>query len=148
LTERIIWDAIENAGVPYIDWTVRKEVLGDRVLLHIYLELRDNYIASEEGIAGAVHEQLEKLDSEYHWKVYDMWGNTADMLGLRPIEVTLLPQGAFSNYMSQRQSEGADLGHLKPPHVNPSDVVLSQLGAPKVVVEAVPVTESERTASR
>jgi hypothetical protein len=149
LTEKIIWEAIENTSIPYTDWTVRKEVLGDRALLHIYLELRDNYIASEEGIAGAVYEQLEKLDSEYHWKVYDMWGNTADVLGLKPIEVTLLPQGAFSNYMSQRQAEGADLGHLKPPHVNPSDTVLSRLGAPKVMVEAVPVTEeAERPTPR
>jgi hypothetical protein len=33
---------------------------------------------------------------------------------------------------------------LKPPHVNPSEKVLSLLGAPKVVVEAAPVTERER----
>ena len=149
LTERIIWDAIENAGVPYTDWTARKELIGDRALLHIYLEVKDNYIVSEEGIAAAIHEQLEKLDAEYHWKVYDMWGNTADVLDLKPVEVTLLPQGAFSNYVSQRQAEGADLGHLKPPHINASEAVLVQLGAPKIAVEAVPVTEeAERTASR
>jgi hypothetical protein len=144
LTERIIWEAIENTGIPYSDWTVRKEVLGDRVLLHIYMELKDNYIASEEGIAAAIHEQLEKLDSEHHWKVYDLWGDTANVLGLKPIEVTLLPQGAFSTYIAQRQAGGAALGHLKPPHINPSDEVLSLLGAPKVVVEAAPATEGER----
>jgi len=149
LTEKIVWEAIENAGIPYADWTVRKEVLGDRALLHIYLELKDDYITSEGGIAASIYEQLAKLDSKYHWKVYDLWGDTASALGLEPVEVTLLPQGAFRRYISQRQAEGAALGHLKPPHINPSDAVLSQLGAPKVVVEeAAPVTEAERTAPR
>jgi len=70
------------------------------------------------------------------------------MLGLKPLEVTLLPQGAFSSYIAQRQAEGADLGHLKPPHINPSDEVLSLLGAPKVEVGAVPSREAERVAAR
>jgi hypothetical protein len=43
------------------------------------------------------------------------------------VEVTLLPQGAFINYISQRQAEGADLGHLKPPHINPTDKTLAAL---------------------
>jgi len=68
------------------------------------------------------------------------------MLGLKPITVTFLPQGAFARYISQRQAEGADLGTIKPPHINPSNKVLSLLGVPKVVVEAAPVTEGERIA--
>jgi len=149
LTEKIIWEAIENAGIPYTDWTVRKETIGDRAVLHIYVELKDAHIASEEGVATAVHDQLEKLDSEYHWKVYNLWGDTASVLGLKPLEVTFLPQGAFSSYIAQRQAEGAALGHLKPPHINPSDAVLSLLGTPKVAVEAAPVTEeAERAAPR
>jgi len=43
------------------------------------------------------------------------------------VKVTLLPLGAFANYIAQRQVEGADLAHLKPPHVNPSEKVLSLL---------------------
>jgi hypothetical protein len=148
LTEKIIWEAIENTGIPYADWTTRKETVGDRALLHIYVELRDEYVASEKGVAEAVHDQLGKLDSKYHWKVYDVWGDTASVLGLKPVEVTFLRQGAFSSYIAQRQAEGAALGHLKPPHINPSEKVLSLLGAPKVVVEAAPVTESERAAAR
>ncbi len=67
------------------------------------------------------------------------------MLGLKPVQVTLLPQGAFSSYMAQRQAEGADLNHLKPPHINPSDEVISLLGTPRGEVEAVLATEFERT---
>jgi hypothetical protein len=148
LTERIVWEAIENAGIRYTDWTARKEVLGDKPILHLYLELKDGYIASEQAVATAVYEELRKLDSVYHYNIYSAYGDPESVLGLKPVEVTLLPQGAFLSYISQRQAEGAVLGHLKPPHINPSDKVLSQLGAPEVEVEAVPVTEAERVPTR
>ncbi len=148
LTEGIIWEAIEGAGIPYADWTARKEVIGDRAVLHIHLELKDENIASEQGVASAIHDQLHKLDSKYHYNIYGIFDGSQTMLDLRPVEVTFLRQGAFSNYIAQRQAEGAALGHLKPPHINPSDKVLVQLGAPKVAIEAVPVTESERAAAR
>ena len=49
-----------------------------------------------------------------------------DMLGFS-VKVNLLPRGTFANDTAQRQADGADLAHLKPPHVNPSDEVLSHL---------------------
>ena len=147
-TEKVIWEAIENSGIPYKDWTVRKEAIGDRAILHLYLELKDNYIASEKAVAATIYDELQKLDSVYHYNVYSAYGDPESVLGLKPIKVTFLPQGAFASYISQRQAEGADLGSLKPPHINPSDKVLSLLGAPRVVVEAVPVTEAERAATR
>jgi len=90
-----------------------------------------------------VYQELIKLDRMYRYNIYSAYGDPESMLGSKPIQVTLLPQGAFSSYISQREAEGADLGHLKPPHINPSDKVLSSLGAPRVVVEAVPA-EAER----
>ena len=148
LTEKLIWQAVENTGIPYTDWAARKEIVGDKPVLRLYLELKENYIASEQGIAVAVYEELRKLDSVYHYNIYIAYGDPESVLGLKPVQVTLLPQGAFSSYMSQRQAEGADLGHLKPPHINPSDRMLSLLGAPRVVVEAVPATEAERAVAR
>jgi hypothetical protein len=148
ITERIIWEAIENTGVPYTDWTARKEVVGDKPTLHIYVELKDNYIAKEESVAASVREEFRKLESVYHYNPYPLVGDLESTLALKPVTVSFLPQGAFSSYIAQRQAEGADLGHLKPPHINPSDKVLSLLGAPKVVVEAAPVTEAERLPAR
>jgi len=146
LTEKVIWEAIENSGIPYRDWTARKEATGDRTILHLYLELEDNYVASEEAVAATIYGELRKLDSVYHYNQYGAYSDPETMLGLKPITVTFLPQGAFARYISQRQAEGADLGTIKPPHINPSNKVLSLLGAPKVVVEAAPVTEGERIA--
>ena len=148
LTEKVIWEAIENSSIPYKDWTARKETIGDRAILHLYLELQDNYVASEEAVAATVYGELQKLDGVYHYNQYSAYSDPETMLGLKPIKVTFLPQGAFARYISQRQAEGADLGTIKPPHVNPSDKVLSQLGAPRVVVEAAPVSEVERAAAR
>jgi len=146
LTERVIWQAIENAGIPYADWTARKEIIDERPALHLYLELKDDYIASERGVATAVYEQIKRLDDGFiHYDLASM----EKLIDFKPIEVTLLPEGAFSNYMAQRQAEGADLAQLKPPHINPSEKVLSLLGAKveaapevKVVTEAKAETEA------
>jgi hypothetical protein len=149
LTEGLIWEAIEGIAIPYTDWTAHKEVVGDKPILHLYLELKDDPIVSEQAVATAIYEELIKLDSVYHYNIYSAYGDPETVLGLKPVVVTFLRQGAFSSYIAQRQAEGAALGHLKPPHVNPSEAVLSQLGTPEVVVEAAPVTEeAERTAPR
>jgi hypothetical protein len=149
LTERLIWEAIEGIGIPYTEWTARKEVVDDKPILHLYLELKDDSIASEQAVATAIYEELIRLDSVYHYNIYSAYGDPETVLGLKPVEVTFLRQGAFSSYITQRQAEGAALGHLKPPHVNPSEAVLSQLETPKVAVEAAPVTEeAERAAPR
>jgi len=148
LTEKVIWEAIENSGILYKDWTARKEAIGDRAVLHLYLELEDNYVTSEEAVVATVYGELQKLDSVYHYNQYRAYSDPETVLGLKPIKVTFLPRGAFARYISQRQAEGADLGTIKPPHINPSDKVLSLLGAPKVMVETAPVSEAERAAAR
>ncbi len=132
LTERVIWQAIENTKIPYRDWTAHKE-LGETSRLHLYLELNDSYIASEQDVATAVYEQIRKLDDGLY--IYKDLASLERLIGFKPIEVTLLPAGAFANYKLQQQAQDADLVHLKPPHINPSDKVLSLL---KAKVEAVP----------
>jgi len=139
LNEKVIWQAIENTNIAYEDWTVRKEVAGDRPVLHLYLELKDGYVASERGVATAVLEQFKKLDKG------TFYSGLEGMLDSNPIQVTLLPEGAFANYMAQRQAEGADLAHIKPPHINPSEGVLSLLGAKVEVVPEVEVTAEAKT---
>jgi len=144
LTERLIWQAIKDANIPYVDWVARKEIIENESVLHLYLELIDGYIASEKSVATAIREQFKKLDRKHRCNLYNLIGNMETMLDLRPVVVTFLAQGTFSTYMAQRRSEGVAVSSLKPPHVNPSDEALSLLGAPSVVVEAAPVTEVER----
>ncbi len=125
LTEKVIWQAIENTGLDYEEWTVRKEIK-EKPTLHLYLELRENGYVSEEQVAESVHQRLKRLDAPY--------ADLENFLGFRPLEVTLLPQKAFQAYMLKQKAAGADLAHLKPPHINPSDgtidCLVSGLGKP------------------
>jgi hypothetical protein len=148
LTEPVIEEAVENSGVDYVDWVATKEVVDDNPTLHFYLEPGDNYIASEEGIVVAIREQLIKLDRKYRCNFYSLIGDMETGLDLKPLQVTLLQRGAFSNYVNQWQAEGAGLGYPKLSRINPPDEVLSLIGVSKVVVEAIPATEAERAAAR
>ncbi len=130
LTERIIWEALENTGVPYVEWTARKEVFRDRAVLHLYIEPKYLNGVAERDIAKSFSRELQKLDKQYHHNPYNIYDSDAGIeveADFRQIEVTLLPQGTFANYIAQRQAEGADLGHLKPPHINPTDRTLATL---------------------
>jgi len=138
LTEKVIWQAIENTGVAYEDWTAYKKA-GEPVL-SLFIELKDGYQVSEADIAAAVYEQIIKSDGDRDTKSL-IRDDFAAMIDFK-IEINLLPRGAFANYTSQRQAEGVDLAHLKPPHINPSDKVLALLLAKpevKVTAEAEPV---------
>ncbi len=148
LTERVIEEAVENSGIDYVDWVARKELIDDKPALHLYLEPVNEYIVSEEGVTAAIREQFRKLDRKYRCNFYSLIGDMENGLDLKPLQVTLLPRGAFSNYMNQWQAEGAGSSYVKQSHINPSDEVLFLLGVPKVVVEAVSVTEAERVATR
>ncbi len=142
LTERIIWEAIENTGVSYVEWTARKEVKDGKAVLHVYIEPRQKDGLVEPDISTAIGRELARLEGQYHHNPYNIYDSAIDAVpttNASQIETTLLPQGAFAAYIARRQAEGADLGHLKPPHVNPSDRALSGLmtiEAPAKVLEA------------
>jgi len=123
LTEKTIWQAIENTGIAYEDWSAYKKT-GEPVL-SIFIELKDSYQGSDADIAAAVREQIIKSDNGKDTESL-IRGDFATMIDFK-VEISLLPRGAFANYIAQRQAEGADLAHLKPPHINPSDKVLSLL---------------------
>jgi hypothetical protein len=128
LTERTIWQAIENSHIPYEDWVARKEIT-EREILHIYLELKSGVELVGHLVAEAMHEQLKKLDSDY--------ADLDTMLNLRPLEVTVLSPGAFHAYSLKQRQSGADLSRLKPPHLNPSDEVIEFLLNPVHSASAV-----------
>jgi hypothetical protein len=135
LTERIIWEAIQNTGIPYVEWTASKKVIGDRAFLQVYIEPRHRDGLREATMATAISRELGRLESKYHHNPYNIYDGEDPPAQLQHpvdsnlVEVALLPQSAFASYIAQRQAEGADLGHLKPPHVNPSEKALALLGA-------------------
>ncbi len=123
LTEKQIWQAIERTGIAYEDWTAYK-IPGEPVL-RLLIELKDSFQGNEADVAAAVQEQILRPDND-GYKKSGVLEDLTDMFDFG-VEVTLLLPGAFANYTSQRQAEGADLAHQKPPHINPSEKVLSLL---------------------
>ena len=148
VTEGVVWEAIENSGVPYVDWVACKEIVEQKPVLHIYLELEEGYSASEESLASAIFNQFKRLDRKYRCNFYRLIGDMEKVLGLRPVTVSVLPQGTFTSYTLQRQLERVAAGALNPTRINPSREMLSMLRAPGAAVEAIPATEAERTTAR
>jgi len=117
LTEKTLWQAIEAAGFPYVDWSARKEYESGEVVLHLYLELRGEH--SNASLRERIAECLRALEPSY--------GELQRLWNADPLRITLLPEGSFSRYYQTRREEGADLAHLKPPHTNGTDQVLGLL---------------------
>lgn len=117
MDEPLVWKAIHDTGIAYVDWTIRKEVAEEGAFLHLYVELKNN--VAVEVIRQSVHEHLKALNPFY--------ADLESMLEVQPLMVTLLPQGTFQAYFMEKQAAGADLAHMKPPHMNPSDKVISDL---------------------
>jgi hypothetical protein len=119
LTEKDIWGAIEATGVKYQDWIARKEFNSDEVSLHIYLEPKPSESVAVEEFKGQLALELAKLSPEF--------SGLDEILGRNPLRISLLKPGTFDAYMKQKQQEGADLAHIKPPHMQPSDQVMKRL---------------------
>jgi len=117
LDEKTVWQAITNTGIKYEEWTLRKEYVENKPILHLYLELKEERDASE--VARLVHGELISLNPDYR--------DLENMLGLKSLKVTLLSKGTFNRYYQEKQAAGLDLAHLKPPHVNAFDDVIEDI---------------------
>jgi len=118
LSEKAIWQAIENAGLTYENWVACKESNGVPAL-HIYIEMKNNGHITNPEITDLVHEELKKI--------YDPYAELESYTGLKPLKVTMLPEGSFQLYKQRLQELGADISQLKPPHINPSDEIIEFL---------------------
>ena len=116
LTERTIWYAIERSGIPYEEWICRKELENEDPVLKLWIELREQTVDEAE-VKRAIHENLRKLDTDYH--------DLEDMLGYNPLWVILLSPGTFQRYALNRQAAGVEPAHFKPRHFAHSDAVLN-----------------------
>ena len=137
LTERVIWEAVEATGVPYIDWTARKEVTEDDAVMHLYVETSQTPAPSEAAFESMLYQAFRELDKRYNFNIYSIFGEEEEAPEHLPLKVTYLPSGAFSRYITRRQNEGADLGHLKPAHINASETAIEALKQPAIEVERV-----------
>jgi len=117
LDEKTVWQAIANTGIRYEDWTMHKEYEQDKPVLRLYIELKENIEAKK--VEYLIHEQLKAINQDYE--------DLVRMLEIKPLRVKLFSKGTFQRYLEEKQRAGADLAHLKPPHMNASDNLIEEL---------------------
>lgn len=117
LDEITIHRAIIDSGTKYEDWSCRKESEDGSPVLRLYLELKNQHNGND--VEKEIHQQLANISKDY--------ANLEKQLGLKPLRVTLLQKGSFNRFLQERKNAGADLAHLKPPHMNASEVVIQAL---------------------
>jgi len=114
LSERTVAQTIANVNLNCEEWSIRKEVRGGKSRLCLYMELEDGY--KPEEVASILHEELKKVDCGYN--------DLDSMIGIQPLEVTLLRRGTFNDYYAEKKKAGAELFQRKPPRMNaPNDVI-------------------------
>jgi hypothetical protein len=116
LNERIVWQALEGLNVQYEDWMARKEVEDSQPVVRIYLATEYPH---REQLAARLHEALKLLDKDY--------ADLESMLDMNPLRLRFLPMGTFTRYAQLCEAEGADMAHMKPPHMQPSDEVVNTM---------------------
>jgi hypothetical protein len=142
-TEKQIWQAIEKTEIAYEDWMAYK-VPGESVL-HILIEPKDVFQGNEADIATVIRGYVLEANSD-NKNITGVLEDLTDMFDFN-VEVEILPKGSFAKYTAQKQAEGADLAHLKPPHINPSDEVLTLLVAkPEKAKAGITAEEDNRLA--
>ncbi len=117
IDEKIVWRAIVNTQIKFVDWSARKEVEDGKSIIHLYFEPVET--ADPEDVKPKVREHLRKLNPFY--------ADYEDMVDTEALKVTVLKSGSFNRYQQAKVAEGADLAHLKPPHMNASDEIIQQL---------------------
>lgn len=115
LTEKTIWQAIEQTGIPYNDWIAYR--IPGETILRILLEPKKSININERELTYIINKKILETTDE---KALFLKDDFVDAIGFQ-VEVKFLPPGTFDMFTRIRQEKGADLAHIKPPHICPSD---------------------------
>ncbi len=119
IDEKLLLRALAQIGIPYVEWTIRKEFRQAQTYLHVYIEFPEGVQVNAREFRDRLDDILKQLNEEY--------GHVESMLGYSPLEVTVLSPGSFDRFIQQRLREGADLAHLKPARIQPTDEAIALL---------------------
>ncbi len=119
IDERLLLRALSQVGTPYTDWCIRKEFEGQRTWLHLYIEFPEGTQIRPHVFRAQLDDVLKAMNPDYK--------HVEKMLGYSPLKVTLLAPGSFARFTEQRLCEGADIAHLKPARIQPSDNAITLL---------------------
>jgi hypothetical protein len=90
--------------------------MNGETFLNLYLELKEPDSITPESLNALVREGMLKHVPEFP--------DLEELLGKNHMQVTCLAAGSWSYYMDFQNRVGADLAHVKPPHIQPSDAAM------------------------
>jgi hypothetical protein len=93
ITEDELMKAFQNAGVSFVEFTAKTEIENGFEHLAIYVEVYQEDLTAED-VKEKIHGQLCKIDQDYEALV--------DFFEYVPLQIHLMPRGAFSKYMQER----------------------------------------------
>jgi hypothetical protein len=117
IDEKTMWQAVEGTGLPIGSWTAQTESRDGKPILHLYAEANEEI--SQSLAEDKIHSALRDED--------DFYRDLEDMLGIRPLEITLLPSGTWDRYYDDRLKQGLELHDLVPPRMNSTEHDVSDL---------------------
>ncbi|MFB0545914.1 MAG: GH3 auxin-responsive promoter family protein, partial [Anaerolineae bacterium] len=116
LSERVMWQALENLGIRYEGWMIRKELEDKEPVLRLYLATDETDL---DRLQEEIHQSLKKFEPDY--------ADLESMSGLKPLRLKPLPYGVFERYTELRRAAGSDPGQLKAQCMAPSDEVVETI---------------------
>lgn len=123
ISEQGVKTVVELSGLSVSDWAARKEFSEEnRPYMHLYVEMPPDSLVSSAVTAEILREQL----STYFRYIDQDYRDLKKILGIDPLQVTILACGTFENY---RREHGAL------PRMNPSPHEMADLLASQRVYE-------------
>ena len=86
-------------------------------ILHVYISSEGE--VDQESVRQRLHAGLKKYDTTY--------ADLEDMLGWKPLRVTLLPLGVFDKWQEERVAAGADPAFVKDQRMQPPDSAVKRI---------------------
>jgi len=92
IVEEEITQVLKDANIPFVDYTVIKEVEGTHEYMKMYLELSKPM--DHNTVYGVIDEKLKEFDRDWH--------DLKEFLKYDPLRIELIPKGSFSHYLQHR----------------------------------------------
>lgn len=115
ITEHSIQSVIDLSGLPILNWTAVKEYRQSRPMMHMYVEMNPESIVNT-----AISKEILKDHLSIYFKYVDHdYIDLKKILGVDPLEITILKAGTFSLYDKHY--------HKKLKRINPSAFEVMEL---------------------
>ncbi len=93
IAEEELIKVLSDAGIPFVDFTARKEAEGTKEYMAMYLELSTPM--PQEETLERIHRGLVDFDKD--------WRDLTDYFKYTPLKLKLLPKGTFSKYLRTKE---------------------------------------------